>query len=61
MTETQEKMLDMMKWFHEFYQEKKIRYYVVGGTMLGTVRHKGFIPWDDDIDLFIMRQTITNY
>ena len=55
MTEIQEKMLDMMKWFHEFCQENEIRYYVVGGTMLGTVRHKGFIPWDDDIDVGIPR------
>lgn len=55
MTEIQEKILDIMKWFHEFCQENEIRYYVVGGTMLGTVRHKGFIPWDDDIDVGIPR------
>lgn len=52
----QETLLNMMKWFHSFCVKNHIRYYVLGGTMLGAARHKGFIPWDDDIDVGIPRK-----
>ncbi len=46
---------DMLEWFHNFCTENNIRYYALGGTLLGAVRHKGFIPWDDDADLGLPR------
>lgn len=49
------KLLDMMKDLHKVFEENNISYYILGGTMLGAVRHKGFIPWDDDIDIGIPR------
>ena len=56
MTEIQSKLLEMLKWFHNFCVENNLRYYALGGTMLGAVRHKGFIPWDDDIDVGLPRE-----
>ncbi|MBR0385211.1 MAG: LicD family protein [Erysipelotrichaceae bacterium] len=56
MNELQTRMLNMMKWFHQFCAENGLTYYMIGGTMLGAARHKGFIPWDDDIDVGLPRQ-----
>lgn len=55
MNEVQAHMLDMLKQLVRLFGENHIQYYMIGGTILGALRHKGFIPWDDDIDLAIPR------
>ena len=50
------KLTEMLGWFHEFCVTHGLRYYALSGTMLGAVRHGGFIPWDDDIDVGMPRR-----
>lgn len=49
------KLIGLFKRFIEFCDEFSINYFCAGGTTIGAIRHHGFIPWDDDIDLFMMR------
>ena len=51
----QQMLADMLKVFHDFCVEHSLTYYVVAGTALGAARHKGFIPWDDDVDVGMPR------
>lgn len=44
-----------LKVLDEVFKKNGLRYFLVSGTMLGAVRHKGFIPWDDDVDLGMPR------
>lgn len=47
--------LEMLKFIDEVCKREGLRYFLCGGTLLGAVRHQGFIPWDDDIDIFMPR------
>ena len=48
-------LLDLLSVFDDLCKKYNLKYFAEGGTMLGAVRHNGFIPWDDDIDLAMRR------
>lgn len=54
--EIQQAELNMLKKFDSICKENNIKYVLAGGTCLGAVRHHGFIPWDDDIDVYLWRE-----
>lgn len=54
--EKKEILLNMLQKVHDFCNENGLRYSLAYGTLLGAIRHKGFIPWDDDIDLVMLRK-----
>lgn len=47
--------IDILKKFDEFCTEHDLKYCLTGGSLLGAVRHGGFIPWDDDVDISMFR------
>ncbi len=53
--------LDIVKEVVALCDKHELKYYMLGGSMLGAIRHKGFIPWDDDIDLGMPRKDYEHF
>ena len=70
--ETQQISLEILHTVAEICEEQQIRYALIYGTLIGAVRHHGYIPWDDDVDIMMprpdyerfleyMKQHVSNY
>ena len=54
--EIQQMELGIMEYIHEICQKIGVKYFLAYGSLIGAVRHKGFIPWDDDMDICMLRE-----
>ena len=61
MNELQAHLLKMLVAFIEVCEKNNLRYFVNSGTCLGAIRHKGFIPWDDDVDVMMPRSDYNKF
>ena len=55
------RMLEMLIYFDKLCRSNRISYWLTFGTCLGAVRHKGFIPWDDDLDVCMLRKDFIKF
>src|SRR5699024_10510281 len=49
-------LIETMDDFDEFCKQNDIKYFLIGRALLGAIRHNGFIPWDDDVDVALLRE-----
>ena len=59
--DVQIRLLEIIDYIDDLCKKNKISYYLIGGSALGAVRHKGFIPWDDDFDIAMTYENYLNF
>ena len=57
----QRELYDLMLILHEYLEKHNIDYSLTGGSLLGAIRHQGFIPWDDDLDIMLSRENFEKF
>ena len=60
-SQRQRELLEMLKEVDTFFKSNGIVYSLCGGTLLGAIRHNGFIPWDDDVDIMVDRENFEKF
>lgn len=60
-TEFKASLLRVLQEFHHFCEKHKLTYFLIGGGLIGAVRHQGFIPWDDDLDVAMPRKDFEKF
>lgn len=55
MFELQKKELQILKYLKKICKRNNLKFFLGGGSCIGAIRHNGFIPWDDDVDVFMLR------
>lgn len=53
--------IEILREFVKFCDENNLKYFLVGGTLIGAVRHQGFVPWDDDMDVAMPRKDFERF
>lgn len=61
MNELQKEDLKVLKYFSKFADENKVEYTLYAGTLIGAIRHEGYIPWDDDVDVVMTRDQFDRF
>lgn len=57
----QKKLLEMLQYVSDLCKAYNIQYWLSSGTLLGGARHQGFIPWDDDMDIVMLKKDYKNW